>query len=157
MRKILLLPLVLMIALTMQAQQTSLRIEFLAGFEDFDLAKIGKIMFSDNLMILYGNDGMPLGSTSTDMIDKIVFHEIATSLDEAAAPTTLRVFPSPAQDALFVRGVQGQQTVRIFSIQGQILQSALTADGEANLQVGGLPNGTYLLQVGAQIVKFIKE
>lgn len=144
-------------AQTVRAEETHLRIEFLAGEETFELALIGKITFSGNLMILYGNDGIQLGSTSTDLIDKIVFREEQTTAISDVQTSTIQVFPNPTQDALFIRGIEGQQTVRIFSLQGQILQSALTTDGEAILHVGNLPYGNYLLQVGAQVVKFIKE
>lgn len=144
-------------AQTVRAEATHLRIEFLAGEETFELAQIGKITFAGNLMILYGNDGMQLGSTSTDLIDKIVFSEEQTKAISNVKTSTIQVFPNPTQDALFICGVEGQQTVRIFSMQGQLLQSAVTTDGEANLHVGNLPYGDYLLQVGAQVVKFIKE
>ena len=147
-------------AQTVQAEAMHIKIELLTGEETFQIAQIGKITFADNLMHLYGNDGRELGATSLDLINRIVFNEEqgGTVAISNIQTSTIQVFPNPAQDALFIHGVEGQQTVRIFSMQGLLLmQSAETADGDAILQVGGLQNGTYLLQIGAQVVKFIKE
>ena len=157
MRKILLLPLMLLMAWSVRAEMTHMTIELLSGEEVFEIAQIGKITFDDNLMILFGNDGRQLGSTSVDLIDKIVFGEEENQAVENVSVSSIRVFPNPAQELLFIRGVEGQQTVRIFNMQGQVLQSALSVDGEASIPVGGLQNGTYLLQIGAQVVKFIKD
>ena len=157
MKKILLLPLMLLLAWTAQAEMTHMKIESLSGEEAFEIAQIGKITFSDNLMVLFDNDGNELGSTSVDLINKIVFCEEPDQAIGNVAVSSIRVFPNPAQELLFIRGIEGQQTVRIFNMQGQVLQSALSVDGEASIPVGGLQNGTYLLQIGAQVVKFIKD
>ena len=157
MRKFLLLSIFLLVGWTVRADISHMKIELLTGEETFQIAQIGKITFVDNLMVLYGNDGRQLGSTSIDLIDKIVFSEEQDQAITNVVASTIRVFPNPTQDALFIRGVEGEQTVRIFNMRGQVVQSAVTVDGEAILHVSGLPNGTYLLQVGAQVVKFIKD
>lgn len=150
--------LMLCMAWTSSAEEALMKIEFMAGYESFSLASIGKITFDNNMMILWDNAGNELGSTSLDLIDKIEFigDDQTTSITDVSTPG-IQVFPNPTQGTLFIRGVEGQQTVRIFNMQGQVLQSALSTDGEANLPVGGLQSGTYLLQIGAQVVKFIKE
>lgn len=157
MRKAFLLPLMLLMALVAQAQAMHLSIEKLSGAEEMSaLAAIGKIVFDKNGMCLYDKEGTELGRTPFDQIGKIVFSEQST-------PTTVRELECPTiqvsfdQETLYIRGIAGRQTVRIFSMNGQQMQSAVTADGEAQLPVGGLHNGTYLLQVGAKVVKFIKK
>lgn len=141
---------------TLRADATHMTIELLAGEETFAIAQIGKITFANNLMILYGNDGKQLGSTSLERIDKIVFSDQTEAISNVTVPS-VQVFPNPTQDILFIRGIEGQQTVRIFSMQGLLILSAQAMDGEAQLYVGGIQNGTYLLQIGAQVVKFIKD
>ena len=157
MRKILLLPLMLLMALVAQAQATHLSIEKLSGAEEVSaLATIGKIVFDQKGLYLYDKTGAELGYTPFDQVGKIVF----TSSTE---PTTVRQEERPSiemslrQETIFIRGIEGRQTVRIFNMGGQVLLSAVSQDGEAQLYVGGLQNGTYLLQVGAQVVKFLKQ
>ena len=156
-RKLLLLPLWLLMAFSARADVSHMHIELLSGGEEqFALAQIGKIMFADNMMNLYDNSGALLGCTPVGQIEKIVFFDKEQAVDNVAV-SSIQVFPNPTQESLFIRGIEGTQTVRIFSMQGQLMQSAEAMDGEANLQVGGLQKGTYLLQIGAQVVKFIKD
>ena len=157
MRKILLLPFMLLMALVAQAQATHLSIEKMSGAEELSaLATIGKIVFDQKGLYLYDKTGAELGYTPFDQVSKIVF----TSSTE---PTAVRQEKRPAiqvsfnQETIFIRGIEGQQTVRIYNMSGQVLLSAVSQDGEAQLYVGGLQNGTYLLQVGAQVVKFLKR
>lgn len=145
---------------TVRAEEPHMRLEMVSGEEQsFAVSLIGKITFTGKTMNLYDDAGLLLGSTHVDLIDKILFHgmhEGHEAIEETSVPA-IQVFPNPTTESLFIRGVDGQQTVRIFNMQGRLMQSAVSADGEANLHVGGLQNGTYLLQIGAQVVKFIKE
>lgn len=159
MKKFLLLPLVLMMALTMQAEVTHLRIEMVSGGESMSsLAQIGKIVLGEDNMVLYNKSGAEIGSTPYEQIDKIVFYEDESmaGIDDVAS-SAIQVIIDQAQENILVKGISGNQTIRIFSVSGQLLHSVATAGGEASLYVGGLQNGTYLLQVGAQVMKFIKE
>lgn len=155
----LLLLLLLLLAVGASAA-THLKVEPLTGVEQqFAVSQIGKITFTEGVMYLFDKSGEQLGSTPVNQVGKIFFGEgqnNPTSLDEAAV-ATVQVFPNPTQEMLVVRGLQGTQTVRIYNLQGQLMQSAVINDGEANLHVGGLQNGTYLLQAGAEVVKFLKE
>ena len=161
MKKILLLPILLMVAIAAQAETNKLRMELLYGGEmEYALAIIGKITFNvaAEEMCLSDKKGEEMGCTSLHMIGKIVFTSdgAPTNLD-AVESGTIQVYPNPTQDVLFVRGIEGDQVVRIFDLQGRLMHATSASEGEAQLQVGNLADGTYLLQLGAQVVKFIKE
>lgn len=162
-KKLLLLPLLLwaVTALGQSEALTTLRIELLYGGEmEHVLATIGKITFNVEAkeMCLSNKKGVEMGCTSLHMIGKIVFTSDGAPTDLAAAESgTIQIFPNPTQDMLCVHGIEGEQMVRIFDMQGRLMQSASALEGEAQLQVGSLPAGTYLLQLGAQVVRFIKE
>lgn len=145
-------------AQTTRAAVTHLHIETLYGGEQqLAITKIGKIVFGTNEICLFDATNTEIGCTSLSQIGHIVFEEhVASDIDEVAV-SGIHVYPNPTQDVLFIRGIEGEQTVRIYSLQGQLLQSAVATDGEAELQVGGLQDGTYLLQIGAQVVKIIKD
>lgn len=159
MRKILLLPFVLMTALAVQAGVNHLRVEMLSGSElTSALAQIGKIVLGEDDILLYDRSGAQIGSSPYSQLNKIVFYDDGSmaGINDVADPS-LQVFYDATRESLFVRGMEGQQTVRVYSVNGQMIQSANAENGEAIMHVGGLQNGTYLLQVGAQIVKFIKD
>lgn len=157
MKKVLLIPL-LLTAGWLHADVTNLRIELFAGAESAHaLSIIGKIVLSTDNLCLFDKEGTSLGCTPLDQIGKIVlYQDEATGIDEAVL-SSIQVFPNPTREMLFVRGIKSEQTVRIYGLNGQLMLSASVSDGEAKLHVSGLQNGTYLLQIGAQVVKFIKE
>ena len=51
-----------------------------------------------------------------------------------------------------IQGIESQ-TLRIYNLQGSLLQ---TEWGD-QISVSNLPDGTYLLQIGTQVVRFIKK
>ena len=157
-RKILLLPLLFLFAMTVRANVTSLRIEMLTGSElTSSLAQIGKIVLGEDSVVLYDKSGAQIGSTPFSQFGKIVFYDDGSeAIDNVAAPS-LQVIYDATRQCLFVRGIEGQQVVRVYSANGQLLQSTNATNGEAVMHVDGLQNGAYLLQAGAQVVKFIKE
>lgn len=67
------------------------------------------------------------------------------------------VFPNPTQGMLYVDGINAGETIRIFSLDGQMLLSSTAGNGTISLSVESLSNGVYLLQIGTEIVKFIKQ
>ncbi|MGN1239249.1 MAG: T9SS type A sorting domain-containing protein, partial [Paludibacteraceae bacterium] len=71
-------------------------------------------------------------------------------VEESAKGIT--IYPNPAQDRLVVQGAEGQ-TLRVYDLQGRLLKQTESTE----VQVEDLANGTYLLQVGTQVVRFIKQ
>ena len=70
---------------------------------------------------------------------------------------SISVFPNPTQEMLYVDGINSGETIRIFSLDGQMLLSSTAGNGTISLSVASLTNGVYLLQIGTEIVKFIKQ
>lgn len=138
--------------------QSHITIVPLSGMEQQALIeKIGKITFSNNVMYLHDDQGTQLGYTSVENIDKILFSDEEINSIEGISSPSIQVFPNPAQESIFIKGVEKGQNVRIYSLQGQPIASIKITSDESQLHIGGLQNGTYLLQVGAQIVKLIKQ
>ena len=157
-KKILLL-LLLLLAVLARAEVTHLVVQPLTSAEQqYAVSQIGKITFADGAVLLFDKAGVLLGSTPAVEIGKILFGSPsdATSADRTN-DLSLQIYPNPAQEILIARGLPNEQTVRIYTMQGQLVQSAVAVGGEAQLSIGSLQGGTYLLQAGAQIVKFIKE
>ena len=70
---------------------------------------------------------------------------------------SISVFPNPTQEMLYVDGINAGETIRIFSLDGQMLLASTAGNGTISLSVESLSNGVYLLQIGTEIVKFIKQ
>ncbi len=125
----------------------------------YAIQQIGKIRIEDHSACLYDKQGALLGCTPTRQIRRIVFSdqsETPTGFDKPFA-SAIELYPNPAQSQLIVQGIEAQQVVRVYSIQGQLLITAVADANTATLNVSGLHTGSYLLQIGAEFVKFIKQ
>lgn len=68
----------------------------------------------------------------------------------------LEVYPNPVADRLMIKGAAQGELIRVFDLNGRIVRT-FKADGEeACVNMANVPAGTYLVQVGKQVVKIIK-
>lgn len=70
---------------------------------------------------------------------------------------SIKIFPNPAHEMLYIDGISAGEIIRLFSLDGQLLISQTVGNGSTAISVASLSNGVYLLQVGTEIVKFIKQ
>ena len=149
-QKILVLALAVLCSMPILA--TNLVIERYAGAEMVqDIALIGKWVFMDTNLQLLDKEGNVLATEPLANVRKIVFSNEFTALDNVEKGSIV-VYPNPTQDVLYVQGIEAQ-ILRIFNMQGNMLQ---TTEG-TQVSVSHLPTGTYLLQIGTQVVRFIKQ
>ena len=149
-QKILVLALAVLCSMPILA--TNLVIERYAGAEMVqDIALIGKWVFMDTNLQLLDKEGNVLATEPLANVRKIVFSDEFTALDNVEKGSIV-VYPNPTQDVLYIQGIEAQ-ILRIFNMQGNMLQ---TTEG-TQVSVSHLPTGTYLLQIGTQVVRFIKQ
>ena len=136
----------------MNVLATNLVIERYAGAEMVqDIAVIGKWVFVDTNLQLLDKEGNVLATEPLDNVRKIVFSDEPTAVDNVEKGSII-VYPNPTQDVLYIQGIEAQ-TLRVYNMQGSMLQ---TTEG-TQVSVSHLPTGTYLLQIGTQVVRFIKQ
>ena len=151
-QKIVLLAIAILCGMNVLA--TNLVIERYAGAEMVqDRAVIGKWVFVDTNLQLLDKEGNILATEPLDNVRKIVFsNESITTALENVENGSIIVYPNPTQDVLHIQGIEAQ-TLRVFNMQGSMLQ---TTEG-TQVSVSDLPVGTYLLQIGTQVIRFIKQ
>lgn len=113
-----------------------------------DIATIGKWVYVGDDLQLLSHDGVVLAQEPALNIRKITFAE-SSGTD---TPTSVVIYPNPSQDVLIVSGIEAQ-TLRVFDMQGRLVKS----ENGTQVHVSDLAKGTYLLQVGTQVVRFIKK
>ena len=146
--------LICVICCSLQTMATNLVIEHRSGAEVVqDIAKIGKWVFVGEYIQLQGKEGDTLATEPIADIKKIKFATKGTNADvNDTLVNTILVYPNPTQDMLMIQGAESL-TLRVYNLQGSLL---LTESGN-QISVGNLPDGTYLLQIGTQVVRFIKR
>ena len=139
--------------------QNQLRVEFLSGSDYYRaISTIGRMTVSDDVLRIYAHSGQLLVERSLSDIDKITFGDngSVTAIPEEAE-ASLHVYPNPTHEMLFVDGVNAGMTVRLFSLDGRLLETVASDGQQMQIQVGTLPHGIYLLQINTDIIRFIKD
>ena len=118
-----------------------------------DIAKIGKWVFTEENLQLIDKDGNVLAIEAIAEVKKITFSiSNSETTTENVAINSIVVYPNPTQDILHIAGIT-PQTLRVFDLQGRLL----IIDNSTQVNVSHLNTGTYLLQVGTQVIRFIKQ
>ena len=115
-----------------------------------DIATIGKWVYVGDDLQLLSHDGEVLAQEPVMNIRKIMFAE-STSTENISANQIL-IYPNPTQDVLLINGIEAQD-LRVFDLQCRLLKT----ENGTQVNVSDLAEGTYLLQVGTQVVRFIKK
>ena len=116
-----------------------------------DIHTIGKWVFVDNDLQLLDKEGNLLARETVAEIRKITFFHSATAVEDALV-TDILIYPNPTHDILIIKGIENQ-SLRVYDLQGKMI---LHEHG-TEVHVSHLATGTYLLQIGTQVVRFIKQ
>jgi len=69
----------------------------------------------------------------------------------------LIIYPNPAVDLLMIHGLKGPGILKIYSISGTLMQTASLQTDHAEINVSGLPEGIYLLNIETEEDIIIKR
>lgn len=118
-----------------------------------DIAKIGKWVFVEENLQLLDKVGNLLATEPISEIKNITF---SISNPETATGNvqmnSIVIYPNPTQDMLYISGTT-PQTLRVYDLQGRLLIN----ETSMQINVSTLNMGTHLLQIGTQVVRFIKQ
>ena len=145
----------LLIALicSLQIMAVDLLVEHCSGANLLqDVAVIGKWVYVDENLILVDKAGEVLAVEPIRNIKKITFSSDEDMAVDNVSSETIVVYPNPTQDILMIKGVD-YQTLRVYDMQGRLLK----VESGSKINVSSLAEGTYLLQIGTQVVRFIKK
>ena len=118
-----------------------------------DIALIGKWVYVGDDLQLLDKAGNVLATEPLANIKKITFSVSGSMTSvEDVQPSNIVVYPNPTQDVLMIQGIEAQ-ALRVYDLQGRML---LQQEG-TQIGVSQLSEGTYLLQIGTQVVRFIKK
>lgn len=145
--------------LTMLNAETALFVNYFAEEEsEYALSLIGRVEIKDEIFRLISVDGEELASCNLYEVRKLTFSDSSTDVGNNFSLNEVSFYPNPTQNVLFVNGLNSNEIVRLYTLNG-VLLSTHKASNEGNLQldVAQLSQGSYILQVGIQVVKFIKQ
>ncbi len=141
--------------------ETTLFIEYLSdNEEEIALSVVGRIEIKDEIFRLIDINGEELASCNLYEVRKLSFKDsiVGTNFDEFDFSNSIIAYPNPTKDILFIEGLKSNEIVRIYDLDGRLVTiSESNNEGMVVLSVSSLTEGIYLMQVGVEIVKFIKK
>ena len=139
---------------SLQVMALNLVVEHRSGAELLqDIALIGMWVYVGDDLQLLDKAGNVLATEPLANIKKITFSVSGSMTSvEDVQPSNIVVYPNPTQDVLMIQGIEAQ-ALRVYDLQGRML---LQQEG-TQIGVSQLSEGTYLLQIGTQVVRFIKK
>ena len=150
--RVILINIFLLLFCCMHMQAVSIRILSTSGaHQTQDIAQIGKLVFVGDEVQLVDKSGQLLAKEALQQVRQITFVDVATDID-SMPPSQIVVYPNPSHDILFVKGID-VNGLRVYDLQGRLL----LAEPGNQITVSTLPVGKYFLQVGTQVVRFIKQ
>lgn len=130
--------------------------------EDYNVAlsELGVMTINEGKLCLFTYDGTMLAERNLKDVKKITFKEeqgsdiIENILNNEIS---IKAYPNPAHDALYISGLKEGENIRIFSIDGQLIETLTATGQEMQIGVSNFKDGIYLIQSGLNIIKFIKK
>lgn len=110
----------------------------------YSLPVVQKIYFRDGNVIVLTNDGEQ--SFPITILEKMTFTETATAIE---------ALPEQEENMTFEDGklhIKGDGLLRIYSTGGQLVNIANIKEG-ANINLGNLPKGIYVVRMGDKTIK----
>ena len=136
----------------LQMMAVSLVVEHRSGTDLLqDISVIGKWVYSDNSLQLFDKAGNLLASEPLENIKKIIFSSTDSAVENTQV-NSIVVYPNPTQDVLMIQGNE-TQVLRVYDLRGCLLK----IEAGTWIDVSDLAEGAYLLQIGTQVVRFIKQ
>lgn len=121
---------------------------------EYRLASVEEILFETNRgsssMTLVGKDGIQVEGIQTLLFGTM--QDVPTSIDESGE-AKVYAYPNPVVNTLNVLGVADTEPLFVYDLSGKCL---MTETGN-KVEVSNLTNGTYILKVNNQCIKFIKK
>ena len=147
--------LLLGLCLTFHAQ--SLQVHAIITMNDgtefvYDFDENARLSFADDQHLFIDANGEAI-QLSLDAIRKISFEE-TEELPESYGNNII-LMPNPARTQFTVSHLEGQQLLRIYALDGRMMDSRLIGDGE-RIDITSFPAGIYLVRIGNSSHKIIK-
>ena len=85
--------------------------------------------------------------------------DIATSVNETTFNNSIRIYPNPVQNKIWIERKQiiGAEEYSIINLEGKILLQGRITGLRQEIDLGQLPSGCYLLKIGNESSKFFKQ
>lgn len=142
--------LLLMVSTNLMADEYNyLTLTYNGADQNISLPIVQRITFEEGNLVVNTTDGKYFYPISA--LDKITF-------SEAADPDAIEALPEQAEDLTYKNGIlaiKGDGILRVYNASGALVSIANVKEG-ANVNLGNLPTGVYIVRMGNKTIKVRK-
>jgi len=118
----------------------------------YSLSSVQKIVFENSTMTV----NMKSGNDITDIM-RVRFSMFPVRIENQKFESSIFVFPNPVKTNLSIVGCDNNVRINLFDMNGKLLRSIFSHEKSTDIDVSSLQQGIYILQVGDQIIKIVKQ
>ena len=162
-KKVFISLLIMFLSISNAYSEMFMKLELLSNEEyNKSLFIIGKILIDKDVLSLYDRNNNLLAEQNLNEVKEISFTKdinttTPTNDETISTKPQIIIYPNPTENTLIINGTNENDIIRIYSMDGNLLFQENSNTTKRTLNVNELSSGTYLLQVGINIVKFIKH
>ena len=142
--------LLLMVTSNLMADEYNyLTLTYNGSEQSVSLPIVQKLTFEDGYLVVNTTEGKYYYSISA--LDKITF-------SETVDPDAIEALPEQAEDLTYKNGIlaiKGDGMLRVYNASGALVSIANVKEG-ANVSLGNLPAGVYIVRMGNKVIKVRK-
>ena len=102
-------------------------------------------------------DDVTSNRVSFDNLSWTCYEKLATESAEAKN-NKLTIYPNPVKNqSFYISGIDKNETVKIYSLSGQLVQTINTVENKGKVTVNRLPKGMYIVKTETQSTKIIVD
>ena len=113
----------------------------------------------DGTVPFYFTEPTPNELNGEDATDLVLVPQTQGNVEikKQKADASISIFPNPVQSYLTVNGADKGVNISVLGLSGAVLQTLPAQENTTRINVSALPQGMYILQIGDQYIKFIKQ
>jgi len=93
----------------------------------------------------------------TDATGLLLVPQTQTGIKDLKVESSIFVFPNPVKEYITLKGAKKGAIINLYDFSGKLLQTLPAEENSTTINVSSLSQGTYLLSVEEQTIKFIKN
>lgn len=138
-----------------QAQSTVKVTRTNGTVNSYTVQATGSISFAGDYVVIKETNTSSAQSIPMSAIRNMKFVDGSNSIDDVESATPVQIYPNPAQNYFVVRGIEGLQSVTVYSMTGARMIET-TVEDEGRVDVSSLKTGVYMVKINNRTTKLVK-
>lgn len=130
-------------------------VEFGSNSTVYKIDESGELTFEEKFLVIKENGNSEAKKLTLENISKLLIKEASAVNDLNSDSQSISLYPNPASSEIFISGIEGRQTVEIYSISGVLVMKSVVENGSA-ININNLRQGVYIVKVDGKTVKLCK-